>query len=353
MPSERPSHMGLAWMGLALVSVIVVASGGTTRLLLLGGLAAAVLGFVALLRGRVRWARMNRRNGALTVAAGLIAALVGGAMSGQADPTIAAAPTLTAGQGASDSTLSPATAPSPAAMPSPAATPPPRATAAVTKSIAGHTISPARTGTALAVLATLAIKGRAPKTGYDRTLFGQAWADVDRNGCDTRNDVLRRDLTAYVLKAGTHGCLVLSGTLHDPYTATTIAFVRGQTTSAKVQIDHAVALSDAWQKGAQQLSADTRRAFANDSLNLLAVDGLTNQRKSDGDAATWLPPNKPYRCAYAARQVAVKVKYRLWVTSAERDALARILATCPLQPLPTAAAFVLGGGREQSAGSGP
>jgi hypothetical protein len=115
--------------------------------------------------------------------------------------------------------------------------------------------------------------------------------------------------------------------------------------TAAVQIDHVVALSDAWQKGAQQLSADTRRVFANDSLNLLAVDGPTNQGKSDGDAATWLPPSKPYRCPYVARQVAVKAKYGLWVTGAERDAIARILSTCPMQALPTAAGFVLGAGR--------
>jgi hypothetical protein len=191
-------------------------------------------------------------------------------------------------------------------------------------------------GPALAALSTLAVKGRAPRTGYDRALFGQAWADVDRNGCDTRNDVLRRDLTATKVKPGTNGCLVLSGTLRDPYSGTTIDFTRGQSTSAKVQIDHVVPLSDAWQKGAQQWQKTARTAFANDLLNLLAVDGVTNQRKRDGDAATWLPPNKAYRCSYAARQVAVKAKYRLWVTSAERDALGRILATCPTQTLPTA-----------------
>jgi hypothetical protein len=218
---------------------------------------------------------------------------------------------------------------------------------AVSKDVAGQPIPSGATGSALAALTTLAVKGRAPKTGFDRALFGQAWSDVDRNGCDTRNDVLRRDLRAYVLKAGTHGCVVLSGTLHDPYTGTTIGFVRGQVSSTAVQIDHVVALSDAWQKGAQGLSAETRRAFANDPLNLLAVDGPTNQRKGDGDAATWLPPNKPYRCSYAARQVAVKMRYRLWVSSAERDALARILATCPSQPLPAVAAFVLGGGPER------
>jgi len=215
------------------------------------------------------------------------------------------------------------------------ATPEPSDSAAVSGSTAEPSTSSARGGSALAVLATLAVKGRAPKTGYDRSLFGQAWADVDRNGCDTRNDVLRRDLTAYVLKSGTNGCLVLSGALHDPYSGKTIAFVRGQSTSSTVQIDHVVPLFDAWQKGAQQWSMSRRTAFANDLLNLLAVDGLTNQRKSDGDAATWLPPNKAYRCSYAARQIAVKAKYGLWVTSAERDALARILAACPSQMLLT------------------
>jgi hypothetical protein len=189
-------------------------------------------------------------------------------------------------------------------------------------------MSSAEAGTAMTALTTLAVKGRAPKTGYDRALFGQAWADVDRNGCDTRNDVLRRDLKPYVLKEGTNGCRVVSGTLHDPYLGTTIAFVRGQNTSSIVQIDHVVPLSDAWQKGAQTWSTPRRTAFANDMLNLLAVDGLTNQRKSDSDAATWLPPDKSYRCSYAVRQIAVKTKYGLWVTSAERDALARILAKC-------------------------
>jgi hypothetical protein len=200
----------------------------------------------------------------------------------------------------------------------------------------GRGTSSGEPGSALAALATLAVKGRAPKTGYDRALFGQSWADVDRNGCDTRNDVLRRDLRPYVLKPGTNGCRVMSGTLHDPYLGRTIAFVRGAGTSAEVQIDHVVPLSDAWQKGAQQWSVQQRTAFANDPLNLLAVDGLTNQRKGDSDAATWLPPNKAYRCTYAARQIAVKARYGSWVTGAERDALGGILATCPSQSLPAA-----------------
>jgi hypothetical protein len=200
----------------------------------------------------------------------------------------------------------------------------------------GPSNSSASGGSALAALSTLVVKGRAPKTGYDRALFGQAWADVDHNGCDTRNDVLRRDLTPHVVKSGAKGCMVLSGTLHDPYTGKTIAFVRGASTSSTVQIDHVVPLSDAWQKGAQQWPTSRRTAFANDLLNLLAVDGPTNQAKSDGDAATWLPPSKDYRCRYAARQIAVKAKYGVWVTGAERDALRRILATCPSQTLPVA-----------------
>jgi hypothetical protein len=181
---------------------------------------------------------------------------------------------------------------------------------------------------ALAQLATLPVKGRAPKTGYARSQFGQAWADVDHNGCDTRNDILKRDLSPSAVKPGTHGCVIASGTLADPYTAKTIAFTRGPGTSSAVQIDHMVALSDAWQTGAQQLSAARRTALANDPLNLLAVDGPANEQKGDGDAASWLPANTSYRCSYVARQIAVKATYGLWVTRAEHDAMAGVLAHC-------------------------
>ena len=178
------------------------------------------------------------------------------------------------------------------------------------------------------LLASLPVKGRAPKTGYDRTEFGPAWADTDNNGCDTRNDILARDLTATTTKAGTRNCVILTGRLADPYTATTISFRRGADTSSEVQIDHVVALSDAWQKGAQQLTKARRTAFANDPRNLLAVSGPANQKKGDGDAATWLPGNKAYRCAYVARQISVKSAYKLWITRAEHTAMSTVLAAC-------------------------
>jgi len=159
------------------------------------------------------------------------------------------------------------------------------------------------TSPALTALATIPIKGRAPKTGYDRDLFASDW-DYSF-GCDMRNKILRRD------------------------------FVEFQGTSNEVQIDHVVAVSDAWQKGAQQLSSAQRYAFYNDPLNLLAVSGSANAQKSDSDAASWLPSNKAYRCAYVARQVAVKISYNLWVTQAEYDAINRVLRDCPDQALPT------------------
>lgn len=180
-------------------------------------------------------------------------------------------------------------------------------------------------------LKELETKGRAPKTGYTRDQFSDGWQDV--GDCDIRNVVLARDLQN-VTKVSDTNCTVLTGTLHDPYTAKTIQFQRGQGTSDDVQIDHVVALSDAWQKGAQSLSPELRYEFANDLLNLLAVDGSANQQKSDADAATWLPPNKDYRCRYVARQIAVKRKYHLWVTEAEHDAIDRVLDTCPTQVLP-------------------
>lgn len=186
-------------------------------------------------------------------------------------------------------------------------------------------------GAAADLLKTVAVKGRAPKTGYERSQFGDGWATTD--GCDTRNIILNRDLKQPVVG---DGCKVLGGMLDDPYTGKMIDFRRGADTSADVQIDHVVALGDAWQKGAQQLTSELRRKLANDPLELLAVDGPSNQQKSDGDAATWLPANKPFRCEYVARQIAVKAKYRLWMTQAEHDAIEDILSRCPGQPLPTA-----------------
>ena len=188
--------------------------------------------------------------------------------------------------------------------------------------------------TAEQALDSLAVKGRAPKTGYARDQFGQRWADVNRNGCDTRNDILKRDLSSVVFKAKTNNCVVLSGTLIDPYSGKTINFARGNVTSMAVQIDHIVALSNAWQTGAFKLSIETRTQFANDPLNLLAVDGPLNEQKGDGDAATWLPPLKSFRCKYVARQIAVKSKYGLWITPPEKSAMKSILAKCPKEPLP-------------------
>ena len=201
-------------------------------------------------------------------------------------------------------------------------------------SVAAPKTQPAFATKAIDLLAALPVKGRAPKTGYDRALFGQAWADVDRNGCDTRNDTLKRDLTEATY-TNSVPCKVQSGTLADPYTGTTISFLRGASTSSAVQIDHVVALSDAWQKGAQQLTVEQRTAFANDPLNLQSTDGPTNMKKGDGDAATWLPPNKGFRCEYVARQISVKATYSLWVTQAEHEAMARILADCTGQLAPT------------------
>jgi hypothetical protein len=253
-----------------------------------------------------------------------------------------------AGRQTSSATSSPSAAASTAAATEhpddPARTDPESAPPVDSAAVLAPGQEPAYGTRAIDLLAALPVKGRAAKTGYARDQFGPAWADVDHNGCDTRNDILQRDLNAVTFRSGTHNCIVLTGQLADPYTARAIAFSRGAETSEAVQIDHVVALSDAWQKGAQQLSPDQRLAFANDPLNLLAVDGPTNQQKSDGDAATWLPPNQAYRCDYVARQVSVKATYQLWVTSAEANAIAAVLAGCgditapTNRPAPAAAA---------------
>jgi hypothetical protein len=176
-------------------------------------------------------------------------------------------------------------------------------------------------------LEKLAAKGRAPKTGYARDQFGDGWTTIQ--GCTTRQIILHRDLKNAVVD---DTCAVVSGTLDDPYSGGTISFTKDK--SSQVQIDHVVALSDAWQKGAQLLTESERVKLANDPLELLAVSGSQNQAKSDGDAATWLPKNKAFRCEYIARQIAVKQKYQLWVTAAEKNSMATILSNCPAQLLP-------------------
>ncbi len=174
------------------------------------------------------------------------------------------------------------------------------------------------------VLERLEVKGRAPKTGYTREEFYGSWPTVD--GCNLRQRIIKREFGD---SAVLDECDVVAGEFDDPYTGEHKVFTEKAQISKGVQIDHVVALSDAWQKGAQYLSQETRYAMATDPLNLLAVDASANQQKSDGDAATWLPKNKRFRCTYVARQVSVKYKYGLWVTEAEKAAIAGVLEACP------------------------
>lgn len=182
---------------------------------------------------------------------------------------------------------------------------------------------------ALTRLSALTVAPAGSMSGYSRAQFGPAWTDDNNgqwghNGCDTRDDILKRDLTQITYRADTAECVVATGVFHDPYTATTIDFVRGPD-SAVIQIDHTVALGDAWTTGAATWTAAHRQDYANDPLVLLASQGKANEAKGDDDASTWLPPNRPYDAAYVARQIAVKTKYHLWVTPAEHDAMERTL----------------------------
>ena len=171
------------------------------------------------------------------------------------------------------------------------------------------------------------VRALEPDDGYTRERFGQAWADVDGNGCDTRNDVLARDLADARLDPG--GCLVLAGTLDDPYTGTVIAFVRGPD-SATVQIDHLVALDDAWRTGARSWPAARRLGFANDPANLIAVSGDANQDKGASDASQWLPPQAGYACVYVVRQLRIKVAYGLWMIVTGRRSVAMMIGVLVL-----------------------
>ena len=180
-------------------------------------------------------------------------------------------------------------------------------------------------------LAALEVRGWDRTSDFGRSQFGQAWSDdvnveFGHNGCNTRDDILRRDLTNLVVRPFT--CFAQTGTLVDPYTGTTIAFVRGPDTSNSVEIDHVVALADAWYKGARAWDPQRRLDFANDPRNLLAVSPKANFDKAFRDATAWLPPNEAFRCDFVARQIDVKTAYGLWLSAKEKRALADVLARC-------------------------
>ncbi|WP_310786699.1 HNH endonuclease family protein [Mycobacterium sp. Z3061] len=171
---------------------------------------------------------------------------------------------------------------------------------------------------------------------YLRSAFGDAWTDDNdapggHNGCDTRDDILNRDLVD-VTHVYTKRCpeAVATGILHDPYTNSVIAFQRGAKVGEAVQIDHLVPLSYAWDMGANGWPAAQRVRFANDPANLLAVQGQANQDKGDSPPALWMPPNAAFACQYAIQFIAVLRGYALPVDQASGDVLRRAAATCPV-----------------------
>ena len=170
---------------------------------------------------------------------------------------------------------------------------------------------------------------------YRRAAFGESWTDDNpapggHNGCDTRNDILERDLVDKTYVSITRcPTAVATGTLHDPYTNASVAFVRGNQIGASVQIDHIVPLALAWDLGARDWPEDMRLRFANDPANLLAVGGQANQDKGDSEPALWMPPNMAFRCQYAVQFVAVLRGYGLSVDAPSAGVLREAASTCP------------------------
>lgn len=184
----------------------------------------------------------------------------------------------------------------------------------------------------LATVASLTVKGKAPATGYSRSQFGRAWTDdVDvrfgHNGCKQNEDMMRHSLANIATVPGSR-CKIASGTLNpDPYTGAVLNYTRGQRPTL-VNLDHVVALRNAWVTGAQQWSKQKRTNFAGDPDNVILVSSTANQSKGARDLSAWEPPNKQFRCTYAQQITKLKARYGLWVTAAERDALTRVLGRC-------------------------
>lgn len=219
----------------------------------------------------------------------------------------------------SDSTSSETVpAPSPTVTP-PSTTPPPAPSPTPTLD--------AEKGSVLWILLNdLEVRDR-DRVGCKRAKFGQAWADIDRNGCDQRTDVLRRDMVNLHTKPGTRGCVLAKGTLSldgDSDAAKRVRFKRG---NGEVEIDHVVSLADAWDAGAYAWDGDQREEYANDFMNLEALDSETNQDKDDETAAGWLPDDDDDQCALVVRQITIKHRYELSVTPAEQQAMQQVLTS--------------------------
>lgn len=318
------------WLGLG--ALLLIGSGGLifrglAGMLVAVGLLMLMTTLYALVAGRPSWARIRSR---ATAAIGVVGALVAASLGGlvlyaneRAPAELAEAVDAAGGPATSGEAADPPAAFTAEAAEDPAIALQPGLAASV--AIADNSVT--RDVAASELLEALPTKGPESTSGYERNEFGTPWLDVDRNGCDTRNDILARDLTGDVLLGK---CRVTSGTLADPYKGTTIHFIRGPATSPLVQIDHVVSLPNAWQTGAQHLTFAQRISLANDPLNLLAVDGMANAQKANADAAGWLPV-EPFRCEYVARQISVKATYGLWVTAEERAAMESVLRGCPDQ----------------------
>lgn len=188
----------------------------------------------------------------------------------------------------------------------------------------------------------LRVIGSAPRKapGYDRScasgrlcVFGTAWTDAttgtewSRDGCDTRNQALKRDLRNVQIKPDTRGCVVLSGDLTDPYSGDQVQFRRSA--GSPVSVDHIYPLATAWSRGASTWSLEVRKRFANDPANLLTTTAAVNSAKSDKMPNRWMPATASGRCLYAKRLITVALTYQLPVTSAENQALNRALRDCP------------------------
>lgn len=190
--------------------------------------------------------------------------------------------------------------------------------------------APAASGTALEALETLTVAPFSSTSKYQRANFGETWEDIDSNGCETREDILKRDIPNATIKGK---CDVRKGSFSDPYTGKTINFNADDGKGGGVDIDHIIPLSLGWKTGASEWDAAKRLKFANDPLNLMASDSGENRKKGDKDASAYLPPNKAFHCEYVARQVSVRVKYGTWITPAEKSAIYTVLQSCPTQPL--------------------
>lgn len=148
------------------------------------------------------------------------------------------------------------------------------------------------------------------------------WSDFDLDCMNTRHEILKAQADGPI-RFSPDGCYVSMSTWHDPFSGKTF------TRASDLDVDHIVPLKWAHDNGGYAWNRERKEEFANDPINLLAVDDGLNSQKRAQPPTAWMPPNHYFRCEYLDLWLKVLKKYDdLRMHPAEKRIFSRQLRAC-------------------------